>query len=175
MEDDEIWKDVCGYVGIAQVSNYGRVRTLNRTYVNSLGVKKLHQGRMMTPSTDKWGYKYVNLSIGGKSKKMKVHRLVAQAFIDNPKSLPCVNHKNEIKHDNLESNLEWASYRYNKVYSIDKRSTTSSHVGVSWHKALNCWRAYFNIGKKQTHLGYFDDESDAAKAYIDFSKKNKQT
>ena len=62
------------------------------------------------------GYYYVTLSYKGKIKKFRVHRLVAAAFIPNPKHLPVVNHKDENKLNNAVENLEWVDYLYNSTY-----------------------------------------------------------
>lgn len=67
-----------------------------------------------------WGYYKVNLYKDGKAKGFFIHRLVANAFIDNPNNLPQVNHKDENKQNNNINNLEWCDNRYNTRYSQSK-------------------------------------------------------
>ncbi len=78
-------------------------------------VRRVKNGKVISQQTYA-GYKCVSLRNGGKSKWNKVHRLVASAFIPNPKSLPCVNHKDENKLNNSVNNLEWCDYSYNNSY-----------------------------------------------------------
>lgn len=101
----EIWKDIAGYDGKYQVSNFGNVRTDN--YKNK-GIK-----RYLTRTHNPTGYVQVALN----SKPHYVHRLVAEAFIPNPEGLPCVNHIDEIKDNNCADNLEWCDYSYNLGYN----------------------------------------------------------
>lgn len=98
----EIWKDVVGYERYYEVSNFGNIR-------NKITGKKL------TPSLKRNGYMAVDLRYG-EAHTISVHRIVANAFIDNPNNLPCVNHKNEIKTDNRSDNLEWCTQKYNANY-----------------------------------------------------------
>lgn len=110
--DKEVWKDVKGYEGYYQVSNLGKVRSLDR--VDTLGYHR--KGKVLTDNSDKDGYHQVGLFQGGKGKACKVHRLVAQAFLENPDNLPQVNHKDEDKTNNVVSNLEWCTAAYNMNY-----------------------------------------------------------
>jgi hypothetical protein len=66
------------------------------------------------------GYLHINLGLGGRGKKksVTVHRLVAEAFIENPKGLPCVNHKDGKKRSNHVDNLEWCTYRENTRHAM---------------------------------------------------------
>jgi len=73
-------------------------------------------GRVLKPIKTKCGYLRVQLWKNGKGKWFGVHRLVAQAFIQNPLNLPCVNHKDEDKTNNNVENLEWCTYKYNANY-----------------------------------------------------------
>ncbi|MCM6931239.1 NUMOD4 motif-containing HNH endonuclease [Enterococcus italicus] len=116
MEDNsmnkEIWKDISGYEGLYQVSNFGRVKSLARKVPRSGG--KLHSVKetMKTPSKRK-GYLLVNLSKLGIKKRVSIHRLVALAFIDNPSDKPEVNHIDENKENNYVHNLEWVTAKEN--------------------------------------------------------------
>ena len=121
----EIWKDVKGYEGLYQVSNLGRVKSLN--------YRRSGKERLLSLAHDKDGYLYVCFRKNGKQKLHKVHRLVAQAFIPNPDNLPQVNHKDENKTNNNVKNLEWCTNEYNHNYG-----TRNERVGKSLSKKIIC-------------------------------------
>lgn len=105
----EIWKDVKNYEGEYQVSNTGKVRSLNYNY--------LGQVRELKQTLSNKGYcKVVLHRPKGTQRHFSVHRLVAEAFIPNPDNLPQVNHKDECKTNNCVDNLEWCDCKYNSNY-----------------------------------------------------------
>lgn len=104
----EVWENVRGYNGDYKVSNFGNVKSLKHWNGNGDILLKQH--------LSKKGYKIVFLSKGSFVKTSTVHRLVAEAFIDNPNNLPQVNHINENKTDNRVENLEWCTAKYNMNY-----------------------------------------------------------
>lgn len=106
----EVWKPIEGTDGRYEVSNTGKVRSLN--YKNSRKVKNLK------PAPDPKGYMKTMLCIGGVYKTVKLHRLVAEAFIPNPFSLPQVNHKDGKKDNNSVENLEWTSNYDNAHHAL---------------------------------------------------------
>ncbi len=101
----EIWHDIEGYEGLYQVSNKGRVKSL---YNGSERILKLHD--------DGRGYLKAHLTKENTSKHIRVHRLVANAFIPNPENKPQVNHKDENKKNNCVENLEWITHVDNCNY-----------------------------------------------------------
>ena len=103
----EIWNTIEGYPNY-EVSNLGNVRSLNY-----LGHNKTE---LLKQTTNTHGYKTVALFKDGKVKRCFIHRLVAQAFIDNPQNLPQINHKDEDKTNNCVTNLEWCTRSYNINY-----------------------------------------------------------
>lgn len=113
----EQWRNIEGYENLYQVSNFGRVKSLDRalksTHKNSNLFRK---GRILKPGYDRKGYSFVVLSKESKKKVVKVHRLVAKAFILNPLNLPFVNHKDENPRNNKAYNLEWCTNKYNLNY-----------------------------------------------------------
>lgn len=115
----EIWRDIKDYEGLYQISNLGRVRSLDRFIKQALQYRLL-KGRVKPCNKNPNGYLKINLCKNGNSKTFLVHRLVAQAFLPNPNNLPEVNHKDENKENNYVDNLEWCTSRYNNGYSHGK-------------------------------------------------------
>ena len=115
--DGEIWKDVEGFIGRYQVSNYGRVKTTG--IATRKGKSFRHRQPMIKRVTRSklHGYYMVHLNKECIGYCLLVHRLVAEAFIPNPYKLPYVNHKDETRTNNTASNLEWCTPKYNMVYS----------------------------------------------------------
>lgn len=103
----EIWKDIPGYEGRYQVSNLGRVKSLN--------YKRTGTAQILKPANS-LGYRVVNLCKHGSGKMFGIHRLVALVFIPNPLKLSVINHKDENRANNVTSNLEWCSKSYNATY-----------------------------------------------------------
>ena len=93
---EEIWRDISGYEGHYQVSNFGRVKSFHKG------------GRILKPGLV-LGYLKVSLNSGGKVAQRKVHRLVAEAFIPNPNGKPEVNHIDGNPRNNHVDNLEWCT------------------------------------------------------------------
>lgn len=96
----EIWKDIKGYENLYQISNLGQVKSLRNNLILKPGLVGI-------------GYLSVNLCKDGKHNYKKIHRLVAEHFIENIDNLPCINHKDGIKTNNNVENLEWCTSSYN--------------------------------------------------------------
>ncbi len=112
----EIWKDIYNYEGYYQISNFGNIKSLSRLCKNNNGsfIKKetiLKQNLINN-------YYGVRLSKDNVQTTKKIHRLLAEHFIENTLSLPQVNHKDGIKTNNSLSNLEWCDASYNQIHAI---------------------------------------------------------
>ena len=105
--EQERWKPIFGYDGLYEVSDLGRVRS-----------KKYGKVRVLRPGKTGGGYFTVNLCKDGKHNTTYIHRLVAQAFIENTdETKTLINHRNECKSDNRVSNIEWCTASYNLSYN----------------------------------------------------------
>ena len=120
---EEIWKDIKGYEGLYQISNMGRVKRL--------AGKGCKQERILKAKKDNSGYLLVHLYKDGKSKYYLVHRLVAQAFLENQDNLPEVNHKDEDKQNNCMENLEYCSRSYNMTYNGRAKKVAEKNINNS--------------------------------------------
>jgi len=111
----EEWRDVAGFEGLYQVSNLGRVRSLDHSVSRRNGISYI-KGRVLQPKVA-MPYLGVILSKDGKAHPKRIHRLVAIAFVPNPDKLSDVDHINGIKTDNRASNLRWCTHRQNIGYA----------------------------------------------------------
>lgn len=115
----EEWKDVEGYESLYQVSNLGRVKSLEkhflRAYKDSYRTRTI-PAKILKPFPTRTGYLLVKLTQNKTAKCFQVHRLVANAFIPNPQHKPQVNHINGVKTDNYISNLEWVTAQENTFH-----------------------------------------------------------
>ena len=153
----EIWKQIDGYN--YNVSTFGRVRN-NKT------------NRILKPVINCHGYYYVNLSKDGNGKTIKIHRLVAIAFIDNREDKKCVDHINNNRLSNHINNLRWATLSENQQNASMSKNNTSGTKGISWHKQNKKWQVLIRINGKNRHIGLFINIDDAKKARQKAAKKH---
>ena len=129
---EEQWKDIEGYKGRYQVSNLGRVRSLDRTIYKMMSktgkVCPFNiKGRILKPGIDTKGYSFVNLKVAPNVEEARVHRLVAVAFVPGYFDGAVVNHKDENRQNNRFDNLEWVTFADNLNYGTARQRSTEKH------------------------------------------------
>ena len=135
----EIWVDIIGYEGLYQVSNYGRVKSLER--YNALG--RLVDEKILKGIINRDGYLFVNLSKNGVEKPYTVHRLVSEAFLPNPYNKPIAHHKDHNKLNNNVDNLVWLTHEEHKAEHPEVFEA-SRKVGVSGMAARKVCSKHIN-------------------------------
>jgi hypothetical protein len=170
----EKWKDVAGYEGYYQISNFGRVRSLDRNETNINNVTRKLKGSLKSTFINQHNYVLVTLSKNNENKAFCLHRLVAEAFISNPNNLDEVNHKDRNKRNNFLSNLEWCTSRENTHHARTKMISTSKYIGVSYspNDKINPWVSRITINGKVKYIGRYLNEKLAYKAYLNECKIN---
>lgn len=119
MDENEIieeWREVPGW-DLYEISNLGRLKGRDRIIRNHGGTY-LRKARILNPVNDRHGYKTFWLKQDGKSKNVKIHQLVARAFIPNPENKPCINHIDNNPGNNRVENLEWVTMQENTDWMI---------------------------------------------------------
>lgn len=144
---NEIWKDIKDYEGIYQVSNLGRVKSVDRLDGSNHRLK----GKIKSTSIRPNGYENVILFKNSKRKGHSIHRLVAQAFISNTDNKSEVNHIDENKTNNQASNLEWVTAKENMNHG------TRTHKAIlKMSKKVYCFetdKTYINARYASEELG----------------------
>lgn len=118
---EEIWEDIETFSGSYQISNFFRVRSLDRIVKTGRydSAYRTIKGKILKEHLFPNGYSYVKLYKNQKQKNEMMHVLIAKHFIENPHNKLCVNHKNGIKNDNRIENLEWVTHSENNRHAID--------------------------------------------------------
>lgn len=162
----EVWKDIPGYEGYYQVSNIGNVRSMDR-WIKDLNNdrKRKFKGRVLSQGISKTGYYSVSLLKNYKQKTFFIHQLVAITFLNYElkQNGLVVNHIDFNKKNNIVSNLEIVTHRYN--VSKHNRKTSSKYTGVTYNKSRDNWFSRIVINGKQVNLGVFKDEYEAHLKY----------
>ena len=135
-----------------EISNFGRVRNVRTA-------------RILKNQIDTNGYYKVNLYKNSKKRTHRIHQLVANAFLENPNELKCIDHRDRNKLNNYYENLRWCSYQQNSMNATKASNRSSGFKGVSFHKQANKWTAQIMTKGKLKYLGLFESEKEAAKMY----------
>lgn len=164
--NNEVWKPVKGFEKLYEVSDKGNVR-------NS-------RGKILKTYLINSGYKALKFTVNQKRTNRLVHRLVAEAFIENPENCKEVNHVDENKCNNTVSNLQWVTSSQNKQHSIKsggydkifemKNSLGKKHLpdnhskyhNVTYHKSRKKWAATIRVNGKNMFPKRFNTEEEAA-------------
>ena len=140
----ELWKPVLGYEGFYEISNLGQIKSL---------VKK--QKKIIKNCENGAGYFVVTLCRNGKRRMASIHRLVAEAFIPNPKNLPQINHKDGVKTNNLIENIEWCTAKENMNHawdtglnSVEKLGTTKKVAQIKNGKTIKVWESLSSASRE---------------------------
>ena len=152
----EIYREVDwipGFEGLVAVSNKGNV-------------VRLKDGKVLTLKPNSNGYISVCLCKDGKKTNVRVHRLVAHAFVVNPDvtTKHDIDHIDNVRTNNDVSNLRWVTRQENLRNTSKKAGASSKYIGVCWYANGNKWRAQASVDYKVHHIGYYDNEEEAAHA-----------
>lgn len=138
-------------------------------------VRNIITGKILKGRDNGFGYLSIVVYNGQHKKNLKIHRLVAISFIENPENLTQVNHINGDKTDNRVENLEWVSCIENNCHKFLDKDVTSKYAGVHFNKITSTWIAQIGINRKAKHLGSFRNEIDAHQCRVNFEKENNIT
>ena len=159
---EEVWKDIENYEGLYQVSNFGKVRSVEREIVYSDGRVYKYKSSIIKPSFNKrTGYYSTCLRKNGKPKTFRLNRVVAQTFLPNPNNLPSVNHKDENKLNNFvwvnedgsvdieKSNLEWCDDKYNSNYGNRCENYRKTRLGDRYKETFFDKKEWYENNKEE--------------------------
>lgn len=113
----ENWKAIAGYEGYYEVSDTGKIRSVDRVVINR-GFPQRLKGVTLRHNLNQNGYPYVIICKNGKTKCQCIHKAVAAAFVDNPDGRRVINHKDGNKQNNNASNLEWTTSLENNLHAL---------------------------------------------------------
>ena len=173
----EEWRDVPNYEGYYQVSDLGRVRSLDRVITYSNGQKRFYKGRIRDGSINKYGYRQTTLTVNDKGRNFRFSQLVAMAFLGHKPdgNNLVIDHVNGDKSDDRVENLQIVTHRANSTtcFRSDKGSFSSEYAGVSWDKSRSKWLARIQDNGVNVYLGYYDTEIEASNTYQEALSKIK--
>ena len=137
--ENEIWRPVVGYEGWYEVSSFGNLRSVDRAGVDVFGVARRYKGRMISSDSLSYGYPVAILMKNGKRKTVRIHRIVAEAFIPNPDNKPFIDHIDTNRRNARVENLRWVdrAENANNPNSIKNYSRSATKEFGSGWKTIN--------------------------------------
>lgn len=145
----EVWKDAPGLAGRYMVSSFGRVKRVAHNQINASGVEKSHSERVMQRKKSD-DYPRLIIRESGKAKAYLVHRLVAEAFVENPNGYECVNHIDGDKSNPHPENLEWCTHQQNMRHAADTGLTSCSVPVVCSSGSYGFWFPSLQVAMEHT-------------------------
>ena len=167
----EQWKDIPNYEGYYQISNLGRVKSLERILIKN-GKKCVYKALIKKTNIGKRGYWIVGFCKNKKESQKKIHRLIAESFIPNFENKPHINHIDANKLNNDISNLEWVNNRENSCHKVKLSNFTSKYTGVSYFKRDKKWRSSIHVNGVSISFGMFKTEEEAYQKRLDYEIEN---
>jgi hypothetical protein len=153
----EIWRDIKGFKGLYQISNKGRVKSIERYSIQ----KHLIAEKFLHIAHSQSGYCDVSLYIDGKRYHRKIHRLVAETFIPNPNNLPEVDHIDTNKDNNCVENLRWCTHQENHLNPLTVKLKSEIMMGRKpSEEALNKMRIKIKVYKDDKFICEFNSYKD---------------
>lgn len=164
----EEWKDIKGFDGDYQVSNFGRVKSMER-FVDWKNTKRLIKSKILKPIVYSNGYLYVGIN----KKMFRIHTLVWDNFGSEKRNglKLQVDHIDNNKLNNRLNNLQLLTARQNVNKVFDNKFTASDYYGVYYRKDRSKWCGHISINGKNKYLGSFETELEASNAYQSALKK----
>ena len=175
--ENEVWKDIVGYEGIYQISNLGRIKSLEKNKIDSRGRIYKRKEKILKPrKTNR--YYTIALYKNNKREDFLLHRIVAETFIPNADNKPFINHKDENCFNNCSDNLMWCTHKENmnwgtrnkriSKHSKSKRKVNQYDMDGNFIKQWDCMTDFYKSkglklktgiiecckGRRQSHMGY---------------------
>ena len=161
----EIWKDIPGYENLYQISNLGRVRSLDRQWkqkhYSGNDSHYLLKGKILKIREDKnTHYLYIGLTKNKKQTKYSIHKLVAMTFLERKENENYINHLDNNKYNNRVDNLEWCTQSHNIKYAYDNKTKIPPHMkkvnqilnGEIINTFVSLQEAFRNTGIQATNI-----------------------
>lgn len=161
----EIWKDIKGYEGYYQISNLGRVKGLKRKVNSSNGEREIKE-TILNFTDNGNGYKIIGLCRYDKRINFYIHRLVADAFVDNPYNEKEINHIDYDKSNNRVDNLQWCNRKENIMHSLKNRPMFSNTKTNTNEKYISKRKrtGFFEVQVRKKYIGTYKTLKEAIKS-----------
>ena len=147
------------------IETYANITGFSNYQVSTFGnVKNVKTERILKGNINSHGYLLVGLRDEGETSRKSIHRLVSNAFLENPENKKNVDHIDHDRKNNNISNLRWATNIENSQNKSIQSNNKSGVVGVSFHKNNKKWAAHIRLNGVLIHLGSFSNKEDAITA-----------
>lgn len=163
---EEIWKDIKGYEGLYQVSNFGRIKGMEKICKSCYGSTSIKKERILKNRiNNKNGYYRVTLYKEDGKKDFYVHRLVAETFIPNIDNKPAINHKDGDKGNNNVDNLEWVTYKENTNHAWKTKLIvmTEKHKNTNIENGMKLAKKVIQYDRQMRKLAEYNSLSEAGR------------